>query len=166
MNRYETLVLARSEITGDDLSLIERHIEKLVTEGKGSLKSFDQWGKCRLAYPVNKNNYGVYCLARFDLPSETVKSVLDELNSFIKIKCHETVTRYTTVKLAKNAPDDYMRPETVAASRTSTLDQSKIKNLLNTVDNAPAEKTAAQATSKSEPKAEEHVEQEIKSVSE
>ena len=108
MIRYETLLLARTEITHDELAMIESNFDQIFTQNKGSLTSFDRWGKYRLAYPVKKYSYGVYVLARYELPTDTVTQTIERLNTFLKLKCNETVLRYVSVRLAPDAPVTYL----------------------------------------------------------
>ena len=54
MLRYETLLLTIPEITLDESSAIEAQLQKIVREHKGTLLSFERWGKMLLAYPVKK----------------------------------------------------------------------------------------------------------------
>lgn len=138
LRNYETLLLARTETTEDDMSMIERQIDKLVSDAKGKLSSFDKWGKFRLCFPVNKNTHGMYVLARYQVPQDSLKIVLDEIDRFLKIKCNEMVMRHVTIKLDDNAPASYQRPEANEMSRPGSLDSflkdNKIENLLSSVD--------------------------------
>ena len=59
MNRYETLLLIRPDVTGDEFSSLESAVERILSESGAKLVSFDRWGKYKLMYPVRKNNAGV-----------------------------------------------------------------------------------------------------------
>lgn len=56
MNRYEALMLTVPEITADEAKSIEQQFDRLVADKKGSIISFEKWGKFRLAYPVKRMN--------------------------------------------------------------------------------------------------------------
>ncbi|MFH1832266.1 MAG: 30S ribosomal protein S6 [bacterium] len=135
--RYETLMLARTEITNDELSSIENSFDKICTDLQGKLTTFDKWGKFQLAYPVKKNSYGMYFLARYELPVTTVPEAAKKINAFLTIKCHETVLRSVTIALDANAPTAYLKPEGIDSSRPSSIDtmlkEGKIENLLDSV---------------------------------
>jgi len=139
MLRYETLVLARTEITNDELATLEKFFDKHVSTAQGSVDAFDKWGKLRLAYPVNKSEYGMFILARFKLPKTNVGEVVREIDNFLKFKCTEFVLRHVSTKVAKNAPAVYQRPDSVDTGRSGNLDSflkdNKMDNLLKTVDN-------------------------------
>lgn len=140
MLRYETLLLIRTEVTDNDVSMIEKQLDKLVSETQGKLNSFDKWGKYRLAFPVKKNTHGVFILARYDIPETTATNVLLEFDRFVKIKCNETVLRHVNIRLAENAPTTYNKPDPIDMSRSGSLDSffkdNKIENLLHSVDTA------------------------------
>lgn len=118
---YETLILSNTHITNDEISVIEDFFDKLISNSDGMVKSFDKWGKYRLAYPIKKHDYGMYLLVRYELPLIKVANILKELDSFLKIKCNETVLRSVTKRLDSDAPLEYRRPEPVDA-RSGSLD--------------------------------------------
>lgn len=136
MSHYETLFLAKTEITDDEISVIEHYLDKQLANIKGKLSVFDKWGKYRLAYPVNKSNYGVYILARYEIEDKpTVKNFMKELDTFIKIKCNEFIMRYVNTKLSPDAPTAYIKPDSIDTSRSTNVDkfvrEHKMEGILN-----------------------------------
>ena len=135
--RYETLLLVSTDVTDDELSMIEKTFDQISTTAQGKISRFDKWGKYRLAYPVNKSSYGVYVLVRFELPKETAPKALPEIETLLKIKCSEIVWRHVTIKLQPNAPQTYHKPEPVDVARTNNFDsllkENKMGNLLDSV---------------------------------
>lgn len=140
MLRYETLLLARTEMSDDESSMLERQLDKIVSDVQGKLDSFDKWGKYRLAYPVKKNGHGVYILARYQLPEQHATQALQEFDMFLKLKCNELVLRHANVRLKANAPTSYAKPDPIDMSRGGSLDaffkENKFENLLSSVDMA------------------------------
>lgn len=161
--QYETLLLTRTETTDDELATIESYFEKAAKNGKGSLASFEKWGKYQLAYPVKKNSYGVYALARYELPKEGVKAIHAEIESFLKIKCTEVVLRHVTVALKEGATSTYQKPEPIDTSAVGNLDgikEGKIEQLLDSVDSSKTKEATTEAAPAAEVKAEEAAPQE------
>lgn len=117
MRRYEALMLAVPEITQDETKLLESSLEGAIKNAQGSVVSFERWGKFRLAYPVNKNDYGIYFLARYEVPAEA--KVNEELKSLFTIKLHEFIIRNTVTRLDINAPLDYQRLKSLEESPAS-----------------------------------------------
>jgi len=114
MFRYEILILTIPEITKDEASTLEFQIEKLINKVKGSLISFERWGKYRLAYPVRKNDYGVYFLVRFEM--EDKHSISEELNRLFAVKFSDIVMRSFVAKLAPDQTLEYQKPPSLEDS--------------------------------------------------
>src|SRR4029078_1241428 len=81
MTRYETLLLTIPEITEDESSKLESHIVQTINKAHGALISAERWGKYRLAYPVNKQEYGIYFLVRFEVDEKNKQELLEGLTS-------------------------------------------------------------------------------------
>ena len=58
LRRYEVLLLTVPEITLDESKNLEKQLNNLIQNNKGSFVSFERWGKYKLVYPVKKNDYG------------------------------------------------------------------------------------------------------------
>ena len=90
-NSYETM-LVFSVANGDEsvTALVEKF--KALIEANGTIDSVDEWGKRKLAYPINYETEGYYMLVNFscepDFPAE-----LDRV-----VKITEGVLRSLTVK--------------------------------------------------------------------
>ena len=107
MVRYETLLLAVPEITKDETSSLEKQVDQLIKKAKGSMISFERWGKYRLAYPVRKNEYGVYFLLRFEVENESSHELLHDLNALFSFKKADVVMRNMMTVLDPNQPLTY-----------------------------------------------------------
>lgn len=111
MIRYEALLLAVPSITNDEVKTVEGHIERVVKENKGSLISFEQWGKYRLAYPVKKNDYGVYFLARFEV--ENTGTIVNEIKNVCAVRLNDIVMRDMVTVLDETQSLEYQRPQSL-----------------------------------------------------
>jgi len=110
MKHYETLMLLPVSATTNDLALIEKQFRALTKAAGGTVATFDKWGRYRLAYPINKQEYGVYILTRYEVTD--VQSFFKKLEAFLKIKCVDTVMRYVHVNLtATQYAEPYIKPE-------------------------------------------------------
>lgn len=138
MLRYETLILTRPEITEDEMKQIERFFDTHISGNNGHVTTFDKWGKLRLAYPIQGNDYGAYTLVRFEVSENFMTPFAKELDTFFKIKCNDFVIRYVTTKLKKNAPATYIKPEAFDSNRAASVDSflkdNKMDGLLSDVD--------------------------------
>ncbi len=133
MLRYEALMLAVPEITQDEVKNIETSINAAIVKGGGSMVSFERWGKYRLAYPVKKNDYGIYFLTRFEV--ENAEDVLKGLRSLFTIKLNTLVMRNMVSVLDINASLAYQRPqsleETPARDVGSFIRENKMEGIMS-----------------------------------
>ena len=90
-NSYETM-LVFSVANGDEsvTALVEKF--KALIEANGTIDSIDEWGKRKLAYPINYETEGYYMLVNFTSEPEFPA----ELDRIVKIT--EGVLRALTVK--------------------------------------------------------------------
>jgi len=109
--KYEALMLSMPEITSDEAKNLEMQLDKIVRAGKGTTVSFERWGKYRLAYDVNKNEYGVYFLMRFDVPKGT--NLVQDLKTAFKVKFNNIVMRDMISVLDPKQPLTYQRPRSL-----------------------------------------------------
>ena len=70
---YEVVYILDPNLTEDATAALVEKFKALV-ESKGTLGEVNEWGKRRLAYPINDLNEGYYVLMTFtatpDLPAE------------------------------------------------------------------------------------------------
>lgn len=136
LRRYETLMLTVPEITQDETKRLEKEFDRIVADAKGTTLSFERWGKYHLAYPVQKNDYGVYFLARYEVPEGS--GVQDELKSLFTIKVNTFVMRSVTALLDPKAALAYQRPKSLEESPGTRgdvkdfLKEHKMEGLLST----------------------------------
>jgi small subunit ribosomal protein S6 len=121
LSRYELLMLAVPEITQDEAKTIERQVESLVKTYKGAMISFERWGKYRLAFPVNRNDYGVYFLTRFEV-GEAKQALLNEIRLLFAIKLNDVVLRNMVTALADDQSLDYQRPKSLEEAPSCDVD--------------------------------------------
>jgi small subunit ribosomal protein S6 len=109
--RYEVLILAAPEITQDEEKELEKQFSRVIATGNGSMISFERWGKYRLFYPIRKNDYGVYYLARFQAPPQ--QSLLQEIRTFFVIRFDTLVMRHLISALEDHVSLEYQRPRSL-----------------------------------------------------
>lgn len=112
MVRYEALILAVPEITQDEIKQLESHIANLVSKVQGNVISFERWGKYRLAYPVKRNDYGVYFLTRFEM-DKSQASLLKDLQVLFAVKLNDIIMRTMIDVLDPKASLQYQRPHSL-----------------------------------------------------
>lgn len=79
MNQYEVAVLYDPDLEVD-LSKAEDRVKKIFTDNGGDIRSIDNWGKRKLAYPIKHNEHAIYVFYTVDLPAAAVSKVDATLN--------------------------------------------------------------------------------------
>ena len=72
--KYETLFIISPELSEDATKALVEKFTGLITENGGAVDSVNEWGKRRLAYPINDLTEGYYVLVNFtsthEVPAE------------------------------------------------------------------------------------------------
>ncbi|MDD6024713.1 MAG: 30S ribosomal protein S6 [Oscillospiraceae bacterium] len=67
--KYEALYIIDPQLSEEETqALVEKF--KAMVEAEGTLTAIDQWGKRRLAYPINDLTEGYYVLMNFEAKPE------------------------------------------------------------------------------------------------
>ena len=93
MPLYESVFIARQDISAGQVDNLADEMEKLITDNGGSVARREYWGLRNLAYRMKKNRKGHYVLFNLDAPSEAIQEM--ERN----LRLHEDVLRYITIRL-------------------------------------------------------------------
>jgi small subunit ribosomal protein S6 len=79
LNNYEIAVLYHPDLE-IDLDKASGKVEKIITDSGGKITKTDNWGKRKLAYPINKQEFAVYVFYTVDMPAEGVQKVEHTFN--------------------------------------------------------------------------------------
>ncbi len=79
MNQYELAVVYHPDLEVD-LSKAEAKVQKIVTDNGGSVTATDNWGKRKLAYPIAKQEHGIYVFYTLEMPGAGVAKLESTLN--------------------------------------------------------------------------------------
>ena len=93
MPLYETVIIARQDMTPAQVDELATSIEKTITDGKGKIEKTDNWGLRTLAYRINKNKKGYYVLFNFEAPAEAM------LENERLMRLSEDILRYQTLRV-------------------------------------------------------------------
>lgn len=63
-NSYETVIIVSAKLSEDENKTLVEKFKTLISEN-GAVESVDDWGKRRLAYPIEKQTEGFYTLINF-----------------------------------------------------------------------------------------------------
>ena len=105
---YETVFIARQDLTEQQVKDLADSLSKFITDGQGKVHKIEHWGLRTLAYRINKNRKGHYVLIETDSPAPAVLEM--ERN----MRFNEDVLRFLTV-----------RNEELSKGQSTILDKSR-----------------------------------------
>jgi small subunit ribosomal protein S6 len=115
MSLYETVFIARQDISASQVETLIETFAALIAEGQGEVKKREYWGLRTLAFRIKKNRKGHYVLFNIDGPPAAVAEM--ERN----MRINEDVLRYLTVRV--DALEEV--PSAVMQSRGSRDDRPR-----------------------------------------
>jgi small subunit ribosomal protein S6 len=93
MPLYESVLIARQDISATQVDALADQFSELIKENGGEVMKKEHWGLKNLAYRIKKNRKGHYVLFNIDAPSAAVLEM--ERN----MRISEDVIRYLTVRV-------------------------------------------------------------------
>ena len=93
MIKYESMYILKPDMEEEKKDALVKRISDIVEKSGGKMEKIDEWGKKRLAYPIQYLNDGYYVLMTFEadptLPAELERNY----------KISDDVLRYMVVNL-------------------------------------------------------------------
>jgi small subunit ribosomal protein S6 len=102
---YETTFITRSELSDDALKALQERLTQVIASFKGDLVLTEDWGKRKMAYPIQKEGRGHYTYLVYTGQGEVVHEM--ERN----LRLNEHVLRFLTVNLNKEFDAAQFRKE-------------------------------------------------------
>jgi small subunit ribosomal protein S6 len=152
MNEYETTVILKPDLGGDDIEAALDRIRDVVSKEGGKLLNVEHWGRKRLAYDIQKYNRGIYVQAQY----LGAGGLVAELERNIRIS--SAFLRFLTVKVEDEVTADsrevveYVRPSYEAEDAEEEAVEAAAPE-------APAEEASAEEASAEAPAADETAEE-------
>lgn len=91
MKEYELTVVVHPDLEAD-LDKVLGKVKSLITDNGGEIIKEDNWGKKRLAYQIERQDFGVYVYFEVKLPASAPLKISNTLN------ITEGMLRYLLVK--------------------------------------------------------------------
>ncbi|MCK8785557.1 30S ribosomal protein S6 [Roseomonas sp. NAR14] len=110
MPLYECVLIARNDITQQQVDAIADQITATLAEGEGTVRKREYWGLRGLAYRVKKNRKAHYMLLGIEAPPATVQEMERQLGLNEDVLRHltlrvETIDEAPSAILAKRGDD-------------------------------------------------------------
>lgn len=92
MNKYEAMYVIAPELEDEAVKALIEKFSGIITSNNGVIGTVDEWGKRRLAYPINYKTEGYYVLTTFEAAPELPRELERNFNN------DENVIRYLVVR--------------------------------------------------------------------
>ena len=92
MNKYELVYIIDTALEDEARKAVIDRFNGMIEQNGGKVLKVDEWGKRRLAYPINYKTEGYYLLVNFDSAAELPR----ELERNFQI--NENVLRYMVIR--------------------------------------------------------------------
>jgi small subunit ribosomal protein S6 len=117
-SRYEIGFIVTPEVNEEEVKKIIESITSTITKAKGVIENLDEWGRKKLAFPIQKHleGYYVFVLAEVD------GSVIATLER--RLKQMEKVLRFITLRL-----DDKLKKSNKLTKRWAKIDRIRKKTM-------------------------------------
>lgn len=104
MQYYETVFIARQDLTEAQVKDLTEQFTKIIEKFKGKIHKVEQWGLRNFAYRINKARKGHYTL----IESQASGEAIQEMERVMRL--NEDVVRYLTIRLEElsNGPSVVM----------------------------------------------------------
>lgn len=91
MNNYEAMYIIKPDVEEEPRTALIAKFADIITNSGGEIAETDEWGRRRLAYPINYINDGYYVLVNFkakpEIPAEMERNfrIAEDVIRFIII---------------------------------------------------------------------------------
>ncbi len=93
MPYYESVFIARPDISAAQVEALTESLTAIAVENGGTVKKNEYWGLKTLTYRIKKNRKGHYSLLNLDAPAAAIKEL--ERNMLI----NEDILRFITIRV-------------------------------------------------------------------
>ncbi|MES1242444.1 MAG: 30S ribosomal protein S6 [Acidobacteriota bacterium] len=94
MRTYELVFVVDPRVSDEDVTTMIQEYRQMITTGGSEITVEENWGRRKLAYPINKLNEGKYVL--FGITSQDGKTSLPEVEH--RMRQNDKILRYLTVR--------------------------------------------------------------------
>jgi small subunit ribosomal protein S6 len=108
---YETIFILDSLLTPEEIDKTVERVSSLIESNKGKVLTVDKWGKRRLAYEIQKKQYGFFVAIEFESDGNMPQILLNEYNYTDNVLRYLTY-RYTKSKLKARQKEMQNKKET------------------------------------------------------
>ncbi len=119
-SRYEIGFIVTPEASEEEAKKVIESITSTITKAEGVIEGLDEWGRKKLAYPIQKHLEGYYVFVQAQVDG-TVVATLER-----RLKQMEKVLRFITLRL-----DDKLKKSNKLSKRWAKIDRIRKKSMEN-----------------------------------
>ena len=127
-SRYEIGFIITPEVNEEEVKKIIESITGTITKAKGVIENLDEWGRKKLAFPIQKNLEGYYVF----IQTEVDGSVIATLER--RLKQMEKVLRFITLRL-----DDKLKKSNKLTKKWAKIDKIRKKTMASSSEEKESE---------------------------
>lgn len=106
LREYETIYILRSSTNGEEAERVLGRMKEVLDRLGGNLLKVDNWGRRKLAYPIEKSPRGVFVLIRYVGPNDLVAEIERNLGILDSVVRFQTILVKRAVSLSDYAIDE------------------------------------------------------------
>ena len=141
MNYYEILYIVHPALEGGHLQDITKSVDELLEKNGAKVKVQDNWGRKRLAYPIDKQNYGSYILTQFESDGKTNNAILKDLDHNSNV-LGSLITKIEKTELITKKDKKEETPVEETPAEETPAEETPVEE--TPVEETPAEETPAE----------------------
>ena len=103
MNYYEIVYVIHPALQAGHLDDIINQTNKKVEQLNGEILYFDNWGKKKLSYLIQKQKYGTYILFQCKIEGNTISELASDFDHNVNVLRH-LITKITKNEILENKP--------------------------------------------------------------
>ena len=127
---YESVVIARPELTEVQVDKLVDDLSEIITKDKGKIIKIEKWGLRSFAYKINKNKKGHYFMLNLDSAPSTIFEYERQM------RINEDIIRFLTLKIVEVDEN----PSVLSIDNNKSSDEYTTDKL-DTSENKKMEKT-------------------------
>ena len=121
MPYYESVFIARQEISSQQVDAIADVFTDIIKEGGGKVTKRENWGLKSLAYRIKKNRKAHYTLFNIDAPMDAIQEMERQM------RLNEDVLRYITIRVDELDEEPSIQAQIKSTRADSNQDDGEFK---------------------------------------
>ena len=148
MNKYELGVVVRADLEEETFQAEMTRVKGLIERFDGTIDKVDEWGRRKLAYPIQKLTEGMYTFITFTSPAGTPREVesrlrlMENVLRFLVVRKDETETAAAPVKEKPAYAEAKESVEVPAEATAAVVEEASVE--AEVVEEVTAEEPAAE----------------------